>query len=73
MKKLSIQRFWINQPSTHDLFHKYHGLRVFAGQYYEDRWDVLFLFGDYCTMVMPRSALSKGWPDTSVFEKEIKC
>jgi len=60
----NMNRYWINQPSTLQPDHKYHGRRVLADTSDED--------GDYCrcwfadgpvvNMRVAKTSLSKGWP-----------
>jgi hypothetical protein len=54
-------RCWINQPSTLQAGHKYHGTNVLAAPYGEDSYDVYFLSGETTSMVVPASWLSNGW------------
>lgn len=57
-----MQRMWINQPSTSQPYHEYHGQRVLVD--FDDRNSpmVYFLSGDTLAMQMDRLALSRGWP-----------
>lgn len=56
------KRCWINQPSTHQPVHCYHGVRVLSVPYSRL---VYFLEGETVSAVVPRLALSDGWPPTS--------
>jgi hypothetical protein len=53
-----MKRVWINQPSTLQPLHKYHGtsglLDVATETFY-------FLYGDVVSMQIPLGVLSEGW------------
>jgi hypothetical protein len=54
-----MKRYWINQPSTHQPAHKFHGRNVLAdlsGD--QDSVTVYFQSGDTTSALMLRSALS---------------
>lgn len=56
-------RMWVNQPSTLQPYHEYHGERVLAYyEGYDNTYRVYFLHGETVSMQMPRMALSPGWP-----------
>jgi hypothetical protein len=59
----NIERMWVNQPSTLQPDHKWHGTRVLAVMTEESIVDVYLLSGDIVSLKMFKSALSKGWPD----------
>jgi hypothetical protein len=55
-----LKRMWVNQPSKHQKFHKYHGLLVL--------WDaekevIYFTSGDVISMQFSIEYLSNGWPE----------
>lgn len=55
-------RMWINQPSTLQPYHQYHGVNVL--------WDpkeevAYFLYGNAIGMAIPRLPLSPGWQTQS--------
>lgn len=59
----SVQRMWINQPSTLQPHHSLHGQRVLAMPEPKSvMWRVYFLSGDVVSQQIPESALSPGWP-----------
>ncbi len=58
-----MRRAWINQPSTSQLLHHMHGTLALAGPY-SDTCDVVYLLsGETISMVVPKFALSDGWPE----------
>ena len=62
INKQKIERMWINQPSTLQSFHKYHGIKVLALDDTEDEVITVYLLeADIISMQIPRSILSKGW------------
>jgi hypothetical protein len=58
----TIQRMWINQPSSIQSMHTLHGIRVLACPDTDETMRVYFLSGETVSMQVPRLALSKGWP-----------
>jgi hypothetical protein len=56
------KRMWVNQPSTAQEHHCYHGERVLAMHDYGGIARVYFLAGEVVSMQMPWRALSCGWP-----------
>ena len=56
------RRMWINQPSTLQPFHKWHGVRVLAVHDYDNTWQAFFLSGPVYSMQVLAQALSPGWP-----------
>jgi len=54
-------RCWINQPSTLQVGHKYHGTNVLAAPDFEGRSKVFFLGGETVSMTVPSQWLSPGW------------
>ena len=60
-----LDRYWVNQPSTHQPAHRYHGLLVIApyGLPPGNTVTVAPITGAAKTMQLPPSALSRGWPD----------
>ena len=62
-----MRRMFINQPSTHQPLHKFHGVKVLA----EDKpvlssVRVYFLDGPLISMLVMESYLSQGWPEDKV-------
>lgn len=55
------RRCWINQPSTLQPLHKYHGRNVIAAPYTNNAKTVYFLEGDAISMVVPSEVLAEGW------------
>ena len=58
------RRCWINQPSTLQPLHKYHGTLVLAVPYAETSSDCYLLSGDVVSMIAPNLSLSEGWPES---------
>jgi len=70
--KTRLVRLWINQPSTLQPDHEYHGTNVWAD---EDEWDfgeeyldVWLSDANVHSMRIARSSLSRGWTETSLTE-----
>lgn len=64
-KRIELQRFWINQPSTLQPDHSLHGKRVLVamGQKGLDHVvDVYFTEGEVISCRVHKLALSPGWP-----------
>ena len=60
----NLYRAWINQPSTAQLLHEYHGQNVLvyeSGYLHSDVVRVYFTEGTIISMNVPRIVLSKGW------------
>lgn len=57
-----MKRMWINQPSSLESYHKWHGIQVLAMREYDDTYMVYFLEGQVISMQISRYALSEGWP-----------
>lgn len=57
------KRCWINQPSTLQPLHKYHGMNVLAIPEDKDSCVIYFTSGDIISMRVYKSmqCLSKGW------------
>ena len=53
-----LQRMWINQPSTLQILHEYHGTNVLVDTENEIAY---FLTGDVISMEVPMETLSEGW------------
>ena len=53
-----ILRAWINQPSTLQSYHKYHGMNVL---YDADEKRIYFLSGDVISMQIDPTVLEIGW------------
>lgn len=58
-----IQRMWINQPSTLQPLHDYHGINVLAQEEMSGSFTVYFLSGPIISMRVPRNAISYGWKE----------
>lgn len=58
----TMKRFWINQPSTLQPLHKYHGNNVLAENINSER--VYFTSGNIISMEVPDNVLSAGWLKT---------
>jgi phenolic acid decarboxylase len=57
---MTLKRMWINQPSTLQPLHKYHGRNVLA--YKEGTgYRIYFLSGHVIDMQIPSGCLSPGW------------
>lgn len=57
-----IVRMWINQPSTLQPYHAYHGRRVLAHLVDGDYARAYFTDGPVVSMRVAHNALSEGWP-----------
>lgn len=57
-KATMMKRMWINQPSTYQEFHKYHGKNVLLDTVHEV---IYFLEGPVISMQVPLRILAKGW------------
>lgn len=61
-----MKRFWINQPSTLQSMHPYHGTLVFVpdGDHYWGDSVVVGIVspGDVSNMMVPCTVLEPGWP-----------
>lgn len=55
------RRMWINQPSTLQPAHKWHGTNVLALHEYDNMYRAYFLSGPVESMQVSGLALSKGW------------
>ncbi len=54
-------RAWVNQPSTSQPYHEFHGVRVLALMV-RKRPEVFFIDGPVIGMEIDPVALSEGWP-----------
>jgi len=63
MTNNSPRRAWINQPSTQQTAHKWHGVNVLATDDGEGFSRVYFTSGDIISARLPTPCLSDGWPD----------
>ena len=61
MAQPSIERMWINQPSTAQALHHLHGVNVLAVHEYDDTYRIYFLSGDIVSQQCSSLSLSKGW------------
>lgn len=70
-----MRRMWINQPSTSQPLHKYHGQNVLAeDKNYDDTGVVVWtLSGSVTSFVVPILALSAGWRGQAPFEQPKPC
>lgn len=66
-----MERMWINQPSTHQAYHKYHGTNVLVEKKKDSSfvW-VYFLSGAVQSTWMSKNALSPGWKDVPIMQKQ---
>jgi len=53
-----MERMWINQPSTAQPYHKYHGRNVLWDK---ERDTVYFTEGETVSAMFPANVLSAGW------------
>jgi len=60
-----LERYWINQPSKLQPYHKWHGAHVLAyiepGERYTRAY---FTSGNIISAIIAVEALSKGWPNS---------
>lgn len=62
MNNIEMRRMWINQPSTLQPHHDFHGVNVLANMTSKDSLvTVYFLEGECISIVVSRFALSAGW------------
>jgi hypothetical protein len=59
--RVAVHRMWVNQPSAHQAYHKWHGTNVLAIRESETAYDVYFLSGPVISMRISHLALSHGW------------
>jgi hypothetical protein len=57
-----MERCWINQPSTLQLCHKWHGVLAHVEKGNSKIVDIYLLNKNILSMRVPRKILSKGWP-----------
>lgn len=60
---MSVERYWVNQPSSSQVLHALHGTNVLAEK---ENWNpnfmkIHFLEGEIISMSVPKYCLSKGW------------
>lgn len=63
---VQIKRCWVNQPSTHDPLHQYHGRNVLAAYGHEGYEAVLYFTEGPTTSIVTnglKRALADGWRD----------
>jgi hypothetical protein len=68
MMSHSLRRMWVDQPSTLQHAHKYHGAHVLVVEEELAREKIVqvwFASGDVISTMMDRIALSNGWPTKS--------
>lgn len=60
-----MKRMWINQPSKLQPFHDLHGQRVLANFSDSKEYPLVYFTenGPKLSQIIPKSALSEGWPD----------
>ena len=57
-----MERYWINQPSTLQPYHEYHGVEVYGPEKLTgDYTHVYFISGPIISMRIQTLALSPGW------------
>ena len=64
--RATIKRMWVNQPSTLQPYHQFHGRRVLADlsdKTFEHSVSVYWLEGPVENQQMLKSSLSDGWPE----------
>jgi hypothetical protein len=59
------KRMWVNQPSTLQTYHKFHGMEVIAIKLDDQTSQVYFISTSWTSMEMDNLALSYGWPKTN--------
>jgi len=60
--KPDFERMWINQPSSLQTYHNYHGCNVIAWlDNNKSTTQISFISGDIISMEIDTIALSKGW------------
>lgn len=60
--RLRLKRMWINQPSTLQPDHKYHGTNVLIEKDNDEEYiDMYFTSGLIISMRIARLSLSNGW------------
>jgi hypothetical protein len=61
-----LRRYWINQPSGLQEFHKLHGQKVIVDESsIKDGWcRCAFIEGDVISMNIRTEAISPGWPES---------
>ncbi|MBD9544298.1 hypothetical protein IB276_33165 [Ensifer sp. ENS04] len=68
---MTMQRMWINQPSTLQPLHHLHGTRVLGQHESATVTRIYFLSGDVISQQAPREALSEGWPARKTSEPSL--
>ena len=63
-----MYRQWINQPSTQQPLHKFHGRRVLTVPARPGVANAYFTEGDIISIEVPTNALSHGWPERKTQE-----
>lgn len=58
---IELKRYWINQPSTLQPFHKLHGTNVLGIR--GNPAQIWFLSGNIITQLIPNLCLSNGWKE----------
>ena len=66
-----INRMWINQPSTLQPFHSYHGQNVLCHDTSEKFVRIHFAAGDVISMEIDRAALSPGWQQMKKTKEQV--
>ena len=59
---MRMKRMWINQPSTLQLAHKFHGMNVLAPEESSDNCVTVYpIDGPVISLMVPTMVLSEGW------------
>lgn len=65
--KTRLKRMWVNQPSTLQMDHKYHGMNVLVNEVElkdeDDFLDAYFVKGDMHSARLSKLALDDGWKE----------
>lgn len=57
----NVNRMWINQPSTLQPYHRWHGENFLVVDDGPEHYQAFFLSGDVINMRVRREAMSPGW------------
>lgn len=68
-----MRRMWIDQPSTLQPHHRYHGRNVLAAPKNDDAAYVIIYLtqGPVVSFEVPESALSRGWIGEQAFDRAV--
>lgn len=64
-----LARYWINQPSKLQYYHKLHGTNVLGYLEYEGTFRIYYLSGDIISSQIPSICLSEGWNKDSFYKQ----